>query len=91
MMLLNIKQCRWCSVAWQEFEQCSKSLLGAADRRRMTRRCAYTEYTQKTTCSNFKDMARRETRHYAHIKRLIMFTFKGPTFSKRHVLGNAVL
>ncbi len=30
MMLFNIKQCRWCSVALQEFEQRSESLLGAA-------------------------------------------------------------
>ncbi len=36
MMLFNIKQCRWRSVARQEFEQRSESLLGAADRRRMT-------------------------------------------------------
>ncbi len=28
MMLFNIKQCRWRSVAWQEFEQRSESLLG---------------------------------------------------------------
>ncbi len=34
MMLFNIKQCRWRSVARQEFEQRSESLLGAADRRR---------------------------------------------------------
>ncbi len=36
MMLFNIKQSRWCSVAWWEFEQRPESLLGAADRRRMT-------------------------------------------------------
>ncbi len=36
MMLFNIKQCRWRSVARQEFEQRPESLLGAADRRRMT-------------------------------------------------------
>ncbi len=36
MMLFNIKQCRWRSVARQEFEQCPELLLGAADRRRMT-------------------------------------------------------
>ncbi len=36
MMLFNIKQCRWRSVVRQEFEQCPESLLGAADRRRMT-------------------------------------------------------
>ncbi len=38
MMLFNIKQCRWRSVAQQEFEQRPESLalLGAADRRRMT-------------------------------------------------------
>ncbi len=35
MMLFNIKQCRWRSVARQEFEQRPESLLGAADRRRM--------------------------------------------------------
>ncbi len=35
MMLFNIKQCRWRSVARQEFEQRSELLLGAADRRRM--------------------------------------------------------
>ncbi len=35
MMLFNIKQWRWRSVARQEFEQRSESLLGAADRRRM--------------------------------------------------------
>ncbi len=36
MMLFNIEQCRWRSVARQEFEQCPESLLGNADRRRMT-------------------------------------------------------
>ncbi len=36
MMLFNIKQCRWGSVARQEFELRPDSLLGAADRHRMT-------------------------------------------------------
>ncbi len=36
MMLFNIKQCRWRSVARQEFEQRPESLLGTADRCRMT-------------------------------------------------------
>ncbi len=35
MMSFNIKQCRWRSVARQEFEQRPES-LGAADRRRLT-------------------------------------------------------
>ncbi len=46
MMLFNIKQCRWRSVARQEFEQRPESLLGAADRRRMMPRCAYTHRKQ---------------------------------------------
>ncbi len=36
MLLFNIKQCRRRSVARQEVEQRPESLLGAADRRRMT-------------------------------------------------------
>ncbi len=56
MMLFNIKQCRWRSVALQEFEQRSESLLGAADRRRMTPTVCV--HTQKTMCSNLKDIAR---------------------------------
>ncbi len=59
MMLFNIKQCRWRSVARQEFEQCPESLLGAADRRRMTPPVCV--HTLKTMCSNFKDMVRRNT------------------------------
>ncbi len=57
MMLFNIKQCRWRSVALQEFEQHSESLLGATDRRRMTPPVYV--HTWKTMCSNLKDMARR--------------------------------
>ncbi len=29
MMLFHVEQCRWCSVAWQEFEQRPESLLGS--------------------------------------------------------------
>ncbi len=44
MMLFNIKQCRWRSVARQEFEQHPESLLAAADRRRITLPvCVHTE------------------------------------------------
>ncbi len=58
MMLFNIQQCRWRSVARQEFEQRSESLLGAADRRRMAPPVCV--HTLKTMCSNLKDMARRD-------------------------------
>ncbi len=44
MMLFNIKQCRWHSVALQEFKQHPESLLGAADRCRLTLPvCVHTE------------------------------------------------
>ncbi len=43
-------------MARQEFEPCPESLLGAADRRRMTPPVCV--HTQKTMCLNFKDMAR---------------------------------
>ncbi len=46
MMLFNIKQCRWRSVARQEFEQRSESLLGLRTDAEWRRRCAYTHRKQ---------------------------------------------
>ncbi len=61
MMLFNIKQCRWRSVARQEFEQCPESLLGNADRRRMMP-CASTHRKQ---CVRILKTLRDATRWFA--------------------------
>ncbi len=63
MMLFNIKQCRWRSVALQGdvVKQRSESLLSAADRRPNDAAGVRTHI--ETMCSNLKDMARRCASH----------------------------